>query len=263
MKRSSDPSPNRHDPKTQTQQDYSFRSDLERYFEQSPGTATEKLETFSKYVPRQDLARFLARYELFTRVKNVQGSIVECGVQLGGGLFSFAKISSILEPYNFQRRIFGFDTFGGFPSIHAKDKLGLADRKSQHLKAGGFGTKGAYEDIQEAVELYDMNRFLNHIPKVHLIRGDFTKTIDPFLADYPHIIISLLYLDFDVFEPTKVAIDKLVSRIPKGGIIAFDELNEEAFPGETVAVLETMKLSELAVRRFDFEPRISYVVVGA
>lgn len=44
-----------------------------------------KLRNFEKYVRRQDLARFLARYELFKMIKNTKGSIIECGVHYGGG----------------------------------------------------------------------------------------------------------------------------------------------------------------------------------
>ena len=51
-------------------------------------------------------------------------------------------------------------------------------------------------------------------------------------------------------------------RMPKGAVVGFDELNDEAFPGETLAVLEVLNIGGLRVRRFDFEPRISYAVIG-
>lgn len=257
-----DTSPTMHDPVTQSGKDYEFRESLEAYFNSSPGSATEKLENFSKYVPRQNLARFLARYEIFKLIQNVQGSIIECGVLFGGGLMSFANISTILEPYNFQRRIFGFDTFTGFPTIDDKDKAGLKDRKSAHLKAGGFSAPDAYEDLLKSIEVYNKNRFLNHFPKVNVIKGDFAETSKKFLMDYPHLIISCLYLDFDIYEPTKLALECFAPRVCKGGIIVFDELNEEAFPGETLAVMEYFDINKLKVQRFPFEPRISYVVVG-
>jgi hypothetical protein len=260
----SDISPTMHDPKTQSSSDYTYRKKLEDYYQNSPGSHVEKLENFSKYVPRQNLARFLARYELFNKILNIQGSIVECGVLFGGGLMSFAQLSAILEPYNFQRRIIGFDSFEGFPEIHQNDLQGLPDKKSAHLKKGGFAAQSAYEDIQTAVELYDENRFLNHFQKVNLIKGDFTQTGPQFLKDYPHLVVSCLYLDFDIFHPTKIALDLFVPRMPKGSIIVFDELNEEAFPGETLAVLqsEVIQLSELRIQRFPFEPRISYAIIG-
>ena len=48
---------------------------------------------------------------------SLKGSVVECGVNLGGGIFSWAHFSSILEPYNYHRKIIGFDTFLGIPKL--------------------------------------------------------------------------------------------------------------------------------------------------
>jgi len=255
-------SPTMHDPRTQARFDYSSREALEDYFNNSPGSATEKLENFAKYVPRQNLARFLARYEIFKLIKDIQGSIVECGVLFGGGLMSFAKLSTILEPYNFQRRIIGFDTFTGFPSIDKADLKGKPERKSAHLKEHGFSAEGAYEDILKAIEIYDVSRFLNHFPKVQVVKGDFAVTAKQFLKDYPHLVISCLYLDFDIYQPTKIALEQFLPRMPKGSVLVFDELNEEAFPGETIAVMEMLDLKSIRVRRFEFEPRISYAIIG-
>jgi hypothetical protein len=257
-----DTSPTMHDPRTQASFDLASREALEAYFNSSPGSSTEKLENFAKYVPRQNLARFLARYEIFRLIKDVQGSIVECGVLFGGGLMSFAKLSTILEPYNFQRRIIGFDSFTGFPQIDAADLKGRPERKSAHLKQHGFAAGGAYEDILRAVQIYDVSRFLNHFPKVQLVKGDFEVTAKQFLEDYPHLVVSCLYLDFDIYQPTKLALEYFLPRMPKGAVLVFDELNEEAFPGETLAVMEMVKLGSLRVRRFDFEPRISYAIIG-
>lgn len=255
-------SPTMHDPRTQAAGDSLARAALEEYFAQSLGSNTEKLENFPKYVPRQNLARFLARYEMFKLIKDIQGSIVECGVLFGGGLLSFAKLSAILEPYNFQRRIIGFDTFSGFPEIADADLAGKPDRKSAHLKDGGFSAEHAYEDILRSIEIFDMTRFLNHFPKVSIHKGDFNVVAKQFLLDYPHTLVSLLYLDFDIYAPTKTALELFLPRMPKGAVVVFDELNEEAFPGETAAALEMLDLNKWRVRRFDFEPRMSYAVVG-
>ena len=54
------------------------------------------------------------------------------------------------------------------------------------------------------------------------------------------MIISLLYLDMDIYEPTKVALKEFLPRMAKGSIIAFDELNWKSFPGETIATLEEL-----------------------
>src|SRR5205807_493418 len=140
-----------------------------------------------KYVPRQNMARFLARYEILKQIITVHGSIVECGVLFGGGLMSFANLSVILEPYNFQRRVIGFDTFSGFPSVAKEDLAGAPERKSAHLKKDGFAAPEAYEDILHAISVFDLNRPLAHFPKVELVRGDFADTSARYLEEHPHL----------------------------------------------------------------------------
>ncbi len=90
-------------------------------------SAPRKPGTYQWLVP----TIFLARYELFKIVADIQGSIIECGVLLGGGLLSFAKLSAILEPYNFQRRVIGFDTFTGFSEVDEHDQLGKVGAEVQ------------------------------------------------------------------------------------------------------------------------------------
>ena len=102
-----------------------LRTDAERLeaprnrdcFEKNPESWEIKIENFPKYVRRQNITRFLALYEIFKRVVPVKGSIVECGVNRGFGVMSWAKFSAILEPANLTRRVYGFDTFAGFPSV--------------------------------------------------------------------------------------------------------------------------------------------------
>jgi hypothetical protein len=244
------------DPSTNTKKDYDFLNELEKYFESSQGTLAEKLQNFTKFTPRQDMTNLLARFEIFKKVHEVQGSVIECGVRLGGGLFSWAHFSSILEPVNYQRKIIGFDTFTGFPSISKKDEKSI----SKFAKKGGYASN-AYEDLQNCVKLYDTNRFIEHIPKIQLVKGDAVKTIPKFVKDNPHLVISLLNLDFDLFEPTKVAIENLVPRMPKGSIIVFDEINNESWPGETLAVLETLGINNLRIQRIGFDDVKSYAIL--
>ena len=73
------------------------------FFDKSLFSTKDKLRFFPKYVRRQDLARFIAFYELFKKQIKSKGSIVECGVHQGGGMMTWAKLSSILEPYNYHR----------------------------------------------------------------------------------------------------------------------------------------------------------------
>ena len=223
-------------------------------FEQSKCPAKDKIESFPKYVRRQKIARFLAQYEIFKRQLHIKGSIVECGVHHGSGVMTWAKISSTLEPYNYRRKIIGFDTFAGFPTV---SKI---DQNRPEVKEGMFAEGyDVYAELTEVIKEYDDNRFINQIPKVELVKGDANLTIPQYLKENPHLIISLLFLDFDIYEPTRTALESFLSRMPKGSILAFDEINNQEWPGETVALLEKIKLNNYKIECFEFEPNISFI----
>jgi hypothetical protein len=218
-----------------------------------------RFDNFEKYIRRQCMSRFLARYELFKLQMHLKGCIIECGVHHGAGLMGWAKLSAALEPYCFDRRIFGFDTFEGFPSVSEQDATLVGNRA---LRVGGFNAgQDTYQELQELIKGFDENRFLNQYQKVFLVKGDATQTIPKFLQSEPSVIVSLLFLDFDLYEPTKVALESFLPRMGRGSIVAFDEINNPSWPGETRAMLECLELGKYEVRRFAFDPNIAYVTL--
>jgi hypothetical protein len=245
------------DSRNQTEADREFAKGMEAYFSRSIGTTMDKLRNFTKFVPRQTLSLFLARHAIFQKVIGVHGHIIECGVFLGGGLMTWAQLSAIYEPINHTRRVVGFDTFTGFVRINHKDK---SENALEYLREGGLATN-AYDDLQECIRLYDLNRPLGHIPRVELVVGDAVQTIPEYVQKNKHLVVALLYLDFDLYEPTKVALEHFLPRMPKGAVLAFDELNQAQWPGETQAVMETVGLRNLRIKRFPFAPQISFAVL--
>jgi hypothetical protein len=241
-----------------------LRTDAERLeagrnralFEANPSTWETKLENFPKYVRRQNLTRFMALYEIFKRALPVKGSVIECGVNHGFGIMSWAKFSAILEPVNLTRRIYGFDTFEGFPGVSDKDR----SQSSGHVKEGDLAAD-VYDELTQLVDVYDSTRYLGHVNKVNLVRGDATRTIPQFIEDNPHLLVSLLYLDFDLYEPTKVALEHFLPRMPKGAVLAFDELDNPLWPGETLAMLEAHAKRPLRIERLEFDPYIGFAIL--
>jgi len=245
------------DQKSQNSHDLSQFGAAEALFSNDPADLIERIEAFPKFASRQAIAKFLTKYEIFKRILTVNGSIVECGVLHGAGLLSWAKLSSIFEPANHVRKVIGFDTFGGFPSVAGEDTL---TGTFNELKQGGL--KGsAIDNVLEAVRVYDLNRPINHIPKIELVQGDLCMTAPTYLESNPHLVVSLLYLDLDLYEPTRKAIEVFLPRMPKGAVIAFDELNAKIFPGETIAVMEQIGLRNLRIERFPFDSYVSYAVL--
>jgi hypothetical protein len=242
----------------------SLRNDAEReaaalyarLFDQCPDATAQKLAHAAKYLRRQDLTRLLARYEIFKRVLTVKGSVVECGVYRGSGLMAWANFSAILEPNNLMRQVYGFDSFEGFPAVGEKDRSASRATRQGELRSD------SYEELQGLIRAFDLNRFLGHVPKVHLVKGDAGRTIPQFVADQPHLVVSLLFLDFDLYEPTKVALEQFVPRMPRGAVVAFDELDNPAWPGETLALMDTLGLGRLRLERLDFDPYVSFATIG-
>jgi Macrocin-O-methyltransferase (TylF) len=240
-----------------SEKEQSYADQMKRCISESPYSNADKFRNFCLYAQRQDLTNFLVRYEIFKRVLGIQGSVIECGVLRGGGLMAWAQFSAILEPANHQRRIVGFDTFSGFPELSKQDRKS----ESKQARPGGLAVD-SFDHLQKCMDLFDMNRFIGHVPKVELVRGDANETIPRYLQQNPQLIISLLYLDFDIYQPTLTALRHFLPRMPKGAVIAFDELNSKDWHGESVAVLEALNLREYRIERCPFGSAISFAQIG-
>ena len=239
-----------------TEKEKDYATELDEFCRSSGYSPLERAMAFPLYAPRQVMASFLFKYELFKKIVNVHGSVVECGVAFGAGLMAFAQFSAILEPVNYTRRIVGFDSFGGFPGVAGQDVKG----GHRHARKGGMAVD-SHAELQRAVSLFDSNRSVGHIPKVELVKGDALETIPRYIEENPHLVVSLLYLDFDLYEPTKVAIEHFLPRMPRGALIAFDELAHPQWPGETVAVMEKIGVNNLRIERVPFDSTRSYAVL--
>lgn len=239
-----------------TAEQIDYYKDLNNFIESAQVSNIKKIQTFPVYATRQVVTSFLEKYELYKLAKNVPGSIVECGVAGGFGLMSFAHFCSIFEPYHYVKRVIGFDTFEGFAGVTDQDKTS----KANHLHEGGLNF-GSYDILQNAISLYNRNRVLGHIDKVQLVKGDVSKTFPLYLKENPSLVISLLYMDLDLYKPTLDTLRVAIERVPRGGIIAFDELNHWDYPGETMAVMESIGIKNLHLKRFDISPMLSYAIM--
>ncbi|MDR2406952.1 MAG: hypothetical protein LBE13_02395 [Bacteroidales bacterium] len=90
-------------------------------FKQSPIPSENILDNLGLYINRQNLSRIFFMNTLYQKIIDLQGIICEFGVLWGNNLALFESFRGMYEPYNFGRKIVGFDTFEGFQNIHAKD----------------------------------------------------------------------------------------------------------------------------------------------
>ena len=214
----------------------------------------EFLSNLGLFLNRQTLSRILFMSELYQRIVNVHGVVMEFGVRWGQNISLFSSLRGIYEPFNYNRKLVGFDTFGGFPSVDKKD--------GAKVKTGDYAVTENYEVYLEKILAYHESESpIPHIKKFELVKGDAILSIDEYLKRQPETIVALAYFDFDIYMPTKKCLEAILPRVTKGSIIAFDELNCPEFPGETLAVMEVLGLSKYALKRSVLNPLISYIVV--
>lgn len=222
---------------------------LEKLFRTTTLTTFEMFRNFPVFTPRYNIARFLVHYELFKRIYELPGVIVDLGVYKGASTFTWAKLCEIFCPTDVRKVVYGFDTFEGFPLL-SKDDGG--EDLQYDRKVGGFHAGTSIEkDLHLAQEAMKMDKFIKHLNRVEFIKGDATKTIPEFVrAKGSGLKIALLNIDFDLYEPTKVALDCFVPKMVKGGIIIVDEYALENFGGETKAI------DEYFYKTFGAKPKI-------
>ncbi len=223
-------------------------------FKNAPIPDNELLTNLGLFINRQSLSRVIFMNELYQKIINVNGVVMEFGVRWGQNLSLFSNFRGMYEPYNYTRKIIGFDTFSGFPSIHKND--GTKD----FIQKGAYGVSENYENyLDDILAYHEQESPISHKKKYELIKGDATKTIKEYLTNNPQTIISFAYFDFDIYEPTKVCLEAILPYLTKGSIIAFDELNDPNFPGETIAFKEVLGLNNYEIKRSPLNPLISYI----
>lgn len=225
-------------------------------FNACPVPDADLLRNLGLFLNRQSLARILFMHDLYRRIINVHGIVVEFGVRYGQNMALFSCFRGMYEPYNLNRLIVGFDTFDGFPATSAEDG------DSELAAAGAYGVPANYETyLRDLLAYHESESPLAHIRKTELIKGDVTQTLPAYLNEHPETIVALAYFDLDLYEPTKKCLEAIRPHITRGSVLAFDELNCREFPGETQAVREILGLDRYKIRRTPHNPTPSFVVI--
>jgi hypothetical protein len=235
----------------------SARDRLYGLFEGCPIPPAERLANLGLFVNRQSLARALFLHDLYRRIVTVDGVVIELGVRWGQTLALFTSFRGMYEPFNYTRRIIGFDTFEGFPSVHDQD------RPSGVSAVGGYAVTEGYDSYLRAVlDCHEQESPVAHIPKYELVKGDAVETLPSYLEAHPETVVALAYFDLDLYEPTRACLEALRPHLTRGSVLGFDELNCPQFPGETLAVREVLGLDGLRLERSPLVSYPAFAVVG-
>tara|TARA_E500000178_G_C16489237_1_gene516574 strand:- start:15 stop:560 length:546 start_codon:yes stop_codon:yes gene_type:complete len=154
-------------------------------------------------------------FELLKKTKKIKGDIIEFGVWNGNNLLSLKKIHDYL---NLNKKIIGYDHFKGMP------------KNSRDFYRNSF-----HGDIRFLKKLIKFFEFKN----LRLINDDILN-----LKNNLNIFkkLSFIYIDCDLYTTTKKILELLSIKLSKGGVIVFDEGNQDIKKsGETRALKEFLK----------------------
>jgi hypothetical protein len=223
----------------------------------SPIPDSEILANLGLFNVRGSFAHMLFMHTLYLKALNTHGVVMEFGVRWGKNMALLTTFRNIYEPYNLSRKIIGFDTFEGFPSVSTQDG------SSHAVHVGGLSVTPHYEAyLGELLSAHEQLGPRSHIKKHELVKGDVTQTLPAYLASHPETIIALAYFDLDLYEPTKTCLELIKPYLAKNSVVGFDELVLQEFPGETQALREAWGFSNFEIIRDPISPQQSYLVVG-
>jgi hypothetical protein len=221
----------------------------------SPVPQDEVLGNLGLYQVRASFVRMQFMYNLYQRALHTHGVIMEFGVRWGQNLALFSTFRAIHEPYNLSRRIIGFDTFEGFPSVAPEDGA------TEEVRPGAYSVSAGYETHLDAVlDAHAQLAPRSHVKRHELVKGDVVETLPRYLEQHPETIIALAYFDLDLYAPTKACLEAIRPHLARNSVVGFDELCYDRFPGETQALKEAWGLADYEVVRDPASPQQSYLV---
>lgn len=196
--------------------------------------------------PVNRISKFATHLDLFRMTSGLPGEIVECGVFKGSSLSRFIKFRSLFENI-YSRKIIAFDTFGEFPeAVFEDDKK----RRDQFVAEAGKNSISIGDFLSVLQEL-ELNQ------NIELVEGNILSTVPEFIKKSPHLKISLLHIDVDLYEPTKICLDYFFPKVVKNGIVILDDYG--AFAGANKAIDEYFRDKDVVVERLSYSNAISFV----
>ena len=231
------------------------RSEWRHLYRNCPIPENEMHAHLGLFLNRPLLSRIIYMQQLYTKILDVPGVVMEFGVRWGQNLALFEVLRGIYEPYNYTRKVIGFDTFSGFVGTGAKD--GGAELVAE----GAYSVTPGYERyLERLLDYHEKASPIPHIKKCALVKGDAGVTIREYLDQNPETIISLAHFNMDIYKPTAECLEAIKERVVKGSIIAFDELVCPHFPGETLALHKVFGLNNCRLVRDRYNPYPAYFV---
>jgi len=206
---------------------------------------------------RISLSKILFYSQLISDISNIPGAVLELGIQWGALTSVLYNLISIHDPYNFRRKLVGFDTFEGFPEGSLSDLEQAKGWNTNDLST----MVGIQELIDQCLSLHQAFSAMSHMHRHELVKGDVIETLPRWLKDNPYETIAMCIFDMDLFKPTFEALRAVLTRSQAGTILVFDEYSHPLFPQEGEAVRSLIDIRNLKPLKSKLLPYTSYVIL--
>ena len=166
---------------------------------------------------------------------NIDGDFVECGVWRGGNLILSQKI---FDKLSLNKKVYGYDTFSGMtePSSYDRD-LRLNYAETMMKKTNKIDNKkNIWAFVSKEKVFLNISKFFTK-HNIKLIEGDVRQTL--LVNENLPSKISILRLDTDWYDSTKIELEILFPLLQKNGFLIIDDYGH--FMGAKRAVDEYFK----------------------
>ena len=191
----------------------------------------------------------------------LNGDIFEFGVYKG---YSLLSIALLLKKLGSDKKVYGFDSFSGFPEyLHQDDfsnfkkfeNIAFEERLVEHALLA----KGLKQQATTTVTPKNISTSLNFsdtsydqlmrkiddfgLDNIVLIKGSFEDTVDKFFSEFEGEVFSA-NIDCDLYNGYRITLPHLCNNLVTSGYIHLDEYYSLKFPGARLAVIDYFKSIE-------------------
>lgn len=206
---------------------------------------------------RISLSKVLFYNEIVPQISDLPGVILELGVQWGATTNLIYNLTTIHEPFNFKRKIIGFDTFEGFP----ESSLSSVEKDEGWSARDLMGSDDAMEIAEACLSNHQVFSAMNHIKRHEFVVGDVIETVPSWLENNKHETIAMCIFDLDLGIPTRECLKNILPRCQKGTILVFDEYNHPQFREEGIVARELLDTMKYKAIKSPYLPYTSYFIL--
>lgn len=232
------------------------RSELYEIMKNYDVPEDEKERSLSLFIRGSQLARILAVDEIFKQIIDIPGNICDFGTWRGSTAVLCENFRAIYEPLNFQRHIYAFDTFEGY--VGFKDD----EVRVKNISNGTYKVENDYSEVlSNLLVVHEKNNAMGHINSKHfVIKGDVTKTFPELLKKNEGLSISLAFFDLNCYEPTITVLEKTISRLLVGGIIAIWQFSRLEIQAEAKSFFDLIQNNmKYSIHKCKTYPSLVYI----